>query len=275
MTNPEILRTLAYVVLGTVALYAVVGLLLSIFQERLIYFPERQLIATPMDAALQYEDVHLTTSDGVLLHGWYVPADNQQAVLLYFHGNGGNISHRIEALLQFHRIGLSTLIIDYRGYGRSEGEPGESGTYKDAEAAWRYLVVDRKINPGTIVLLGRSLGGAVAAYLASRESPRALILESTFTSIPDRGAELYPYFPVRLLSRFRYDTLNRMKEIRSPLLIVHSPEDEIVPFSHGQHLFQAANEPKEFLRIGGGHNDGFVVSAAQYERGLRDFLSRY
>jgi hypothetical protein len=258
-----------------IGLYVALGLFLFFFQARLIYFPRRELAGTPADAGLAYEEVYLTTTDGVAIHGWFVPAKDQKGVLLYFHGNGGNISHRIEALRQFNRLGLTTLIIDYRGYGKSGGETSEEGTYLDAEAAWAELVSRRNIKPEQIILLGRSLGGAIAAHLATRISPRSIILESTFTSIPDRGSEIYPYFPVRLLSRFHYDTLRRIPSIGRPLLVVHSTDDEIVPFNHGQRLFDAALEPKELLVISGGHNDAFVVSAERYERGLSEFLSRY
>jgi fermentation-respiration switch protein FrsA (DUF1100 family) len=172
-------------------------------------------------------------------------------------------------------MGFSTLIIDYRGYGKSEGEPDEEGTYRDAMAAWNYLVQERNLLPDSIVILGRSLGGAVAAYLATTVQPRAVILESTFTSIPDRGSELYPYFPARLLARIQYNSLDRMKSLKSPVLIVHSAEDEIVPFSHGQKIFEAAREPKEFLRLSGGHNDANFSFRDLYEEGITDFLKRY
>jgi fermentation-respiration switch protein FrsA (DUF1100 family) len=275
MTSPDIWQTVLLVTIGGLSLYAVIGALLFLFQSHLIYFPRRELVGTPADAGLSYESVRIRTDDHLALDAWFVPAREQHAVLLYFHGNAGNISHRLEALVQFHQLGLSTLIIDYRGYGKSEGKPTESGTYLDARAAWKYLTVDRLIPPDQIVLLGRSLGGAIAARLASEVTPRALVIESTFTSIPDRGAELYPYFPVRLLARFHYDTINMLPRIRCPILIVHSPEDEIVPFNHSQHLFDAAPQPKEFLQIQGGHNDGNLVSADQYEHALIEFITRH
>lgn len=256
--------------------------LLFFFQERLVYFPTRTWDATPGDIGLPYEEVWLEVADGVKLSAWLVPLrqtqegtmDSPRGVILFFHGNGGNISHRLGSLELFHRLGLSTLIIDYRGYGQSEGSPGEQGTYLDAEAAWRYLVEERHIPPCQIIVFGESLGGAVAAWLAQTHTPGGLILASTFTSVPDMGAQVYPFLPVRLLARVRYNTLARLPEIRCPVLFIHSSDDEVVPYSHGQQLFAAANEPKKFLEIRGSHNDGLMMSAAEYEAGLADFITQ-
>jgi hypothetical protein len=255
---------------------------LFLFQERLIYFPTRAWIATPGDIGLPYEEVWLETADGVKLSGWLIPLRQGQAkavnsargVVLFLHGNGGNISHRLGSLELFHRLGLSILIIDYRGYGQSEGSPGEQGTYLDAEAAWRYLVEEQQIPANQIIVFGESLGGGVAAWLAQTHAPRGLILVSAFTSVPDMGAQVYPFLPVRLLARVHYNTLARLPEIHCPVLIVHSRDDEVVPYSHGQQLFAAANAPKEFLEIRGGHNEGLMISAAQYEAGLADFIGK-
>jgi len=275
MISPDFIRTAAYVGLGAIGLYVIIGIILFLFQSHFLYFPHRELIGDPSQVGLDFEPVRIITSDNITLHGWFVPAQNRDEVLLYFHGNGGNISHRLHSLQQFHQLGLSTFIIDYRGYGQSEGEPTEEGTYLDAEASWNYLTEQRGIKPENIILLGRSLGGAIATWLATRVTPKALIIESTFTSVPDRGSEIYPYFPVRLLSRFEYNTLKYVQDVHCPILVVHSPEDEIVPFTHGQKLFAVARQPKEFLQISGGHNDGFLISAARYERGLKSFISQF
>ncbi len=170
------------------------------------------------------------------------------------------------------RFALSVLIFDYRGYGKSGGSPSEEGTYRDADAAWGYLLHTRKVPPEKIVLFGRSLGGAVAAELARRTKPAALILESTFTSLPDLGAEIYPWLPVRVLSKFRYSTLDKIASLTCPKLIIHSPRDEIVPFGQGRALFERAAPPKTFLEIAGGHNDGFLLSETRYKEGLGIFL---
>ena len=255
--------------------YIAFCLMLFLFQSRLVYFPDRELTATPQQAGLDFESVTLMTADDVRLSAWWVPAPNARGVLLFCHGNAGNIGHRVESLRIFHGLGLSTLIFDYRGYGQSEGTPSEQGTYQDAEAAWRHVVEERGTPPDRIVIFGRSLGGAVAVWLAGRHPPATLIAESTFTSIVDMAAAQYPYFPVRWLARIHYDSLKRIPQLGSPVLVVHSPQDEMIPFHHGRTLFQAANPPKQFLEISGDHNGGYLASGSVYEDGLRDFLAAY
>jgi uncharacterized protein len=258
-----------------IGVYVALLLMLLLLQSRLVFFPTRAIEATPADAGLAFEDVWLGTDDGLRLHGWWVPAEHAPGAVLFFHGNAGNISHRLGTLDLLHRLGYSTLIIDYRGYGRSEGRPSEHGTYRDAAAAWRHLLEERGIPAERIALFGRSLGGAVAADLAARHRPAALVLESTFTSVPDLGAELYPWLPVRMLSRIRYDTRSRLAAVDAPVLIVHSRDDEIIPFAHGRRLHEAVRGTGEFLEISGGHNAGFVETGARYEAGLARFLSRH
>lgn len=246
-----------------------------IFQSSYVYYPERILSNDPGSIGLSFETVSFQTSDTVKLSGWFIPSDDARGVILFCHGNAGNISHRLESIQIFHQLGLAVFIFDYRGYGQSEGKPSEGGTYTDAEAAWRYLVEERKVDPNRIIIFGRSLGGAVAAWLAQSRTPGALILESTFTSVSDIAAKLYPYLPVRLLSRFKYDTAGYLDKVRSPVLIVHSREDEMMPFGHGQRLFERAMEPKIFLEISGSHNEGFITSGKRYEEGLNAFISEH
>ncbi len=252
--------------------YLLLVALLFFFQGSLVYRPSRQFLATPDQAEMEYEDVYLQTSDGVTLNGWFVPAESPKGTVLMLHGNGGNISHRIDTIAIFRNLGYNTMIIDYRGYGRSQGSISEQGTYRDAEAAWKYLIRKRKIDPNQIVLFGRSLGGAVAAWLAVEKHSAGLILESSFTSVPNRGAELYRFLPVRLLARINYDTLGRIDKLRCPLLVIHSRDDEIIPFHHGEQLFAAAKEPKRFQEISGGHNDGFMTSENVYTDAIAEFL---
>jgi fermentation-respiration switch protein FrsA (DUF1100 family) len=269
-------RVIADILLLPAIAYAVILLLVFLFQSRLVYFPqfERELTATPRVAGLGYEDVALHAVDGVALHGWWVPARDARGALLIFHGNAGNISHRIDYLTMFHRLGYAVLIIDYRGYGKSSGTPSEEGTYHDAEAAWQYLLETRKFKPHDIVVLGESLGGGVATWLAAKYPPRALILASVFTSVPDLGARVYWWLPVRLLARIHYDSRERMPQIAAPVLIAHSREDDIVPFAHGEALFAAAREPKQFLTLSGGHNDGFLFMRAEWVAAVGAFLER-
>jgi fermentation-respiration switch protein FrsA (DUF1100 family) len=257
------------------AIYLGIVALMYVSQSRQVYFPVSTLVTTPAAHGMAYEDVFFETEDGLRLHAWMVPAPQPRGVLLFFHGNAGNISHRIDSIRIFRDLGLSVFILDYRGFGRSEGRPSEVGTYRDAMAAWRQLSEELGVPPGQIVVFGRSLGAAVAAWLAARESPAAVILESPFTSAPDLGAELMPWLPVRWLLRFEYDTRAAVADIRAPLLVIHSRDDEIVPFHHGRAVFEAGAEPKEFAEIRGGHNDGFLRSLPQYEAALRAFLDRH
>jgi len=258
----------AFVVFATLMVF-------STLANRMIYFPTPDLLATPSDYGLEYESVGFATNDGLKLHGWWIPAVPQRGVLLFFHGNAGNIGDRLESIEIFHRLGLTVFIIDYRGYGRSEGRPSEQGTYLDATAASRYLSEERGIDPSRVVIFGRSLGAAVATMLASEHPPKSLILESAFTSVPDMAATLFPLLPVRLLLGMQYDNLKRIVKIGCPLLIVHSRDDEIIPFEHGKRLFEAANDPKQLLEIRHGHNDGFVLSGPLYTEGLSEFIARY
>jgi fermentation-respiration switch protein FrsA (DUF1100 family) len=255
--------------------YAIFTGFVYLVQPRLLYYPDvptRALTATPGRIGLDYESVALSTDDGVRLSAWFIPHPAPRATLLFFHGNAGNLSHRLESIRLFHELGLAVFIIDYRGYGESEGRPTEAGTYIDATAAWRYLVETRQIPPQDIVIFGRSLGGAIAAELASRTRPGALILESAFTSVPNMAARLYPWLPVRSISRFRYDTRRALDTIACPVLIIHSREDEVIPFAEGEQLYAHAREPKRFLELRGGHGDGFLVSGGRYMQGIDDFL---
>ncbi len=270
------LRTLISIVITAGVLYATLALFLYFTQSGMLYYPNlpsRELMLTPGRYGLEYEELRLTTRDGLTLHGWFIPAENPRATLLFCHGNAGNISHRMESIVLFHQLGLNVLIFDYRGYGQSEGSPSEQGTYQDAEAAWDYLTRQREIPPSQIILFGRSLGAAIASRLAVDQEPLGLIVESAFSSVPDMAAHYYPYLPVRWISRFQYNTRKHLISLNRPLLIIHSPDDEIIPYDHGQQLFAAAREPKQFLSIRGGHNDGFLLSGEQYTRGLEGFIN--
>jgi fermentation-respiration switch protein FrsA (DUF1100 family) len=264
-----------------IALLVYLGLAAIIFfrQSSFVFQPEmdRGYGADPADIGLEYTSLKLRTADGETLDGWHVPpatAREKRGLVLFLHGNAGNIGHRLDYLRMFHDLGLATLIIDYRGYGRSSGTASEVGSYHDAEAAWQYATKALGFAPGRIVIFGESLGGAVAAQLAEGHRPGALILASTFTSVPDLGADLYPWLPVRLLARMRYDTLARLPRIDCPLLVVHSRSDDVIPFVHGRRLFEAAGTKKQFLEIDGGHNEGFVFARKEWIREMDAFLQR-
>ncbi len=244
-------------------------------QARMIYFPIRAMSASPADLDLAFEDIFMATDDGHTIHGWFVPHDSAWATHVFCHGNATNISHRLEILRMFHSLKLNVFLFDYRGYGRSDGKPSEQGTYRDAMAAWRYLVEERGIPADQIIIHGQSLGGGVASWLASRVTPKALIIESSFTSIPDIAKKFYPFLPVKLLSKYQYSTKNRIKKISCPILIIHSPEDNLIPYSHGRRLYELANPPKQFVEIKGPHNSGFIESEGIYMGGISDFFETY
>ena len=214
--------------------YGLLVVIVYFMQGRMLYLaqiPGRSLTMTPADVGMTYQDVSIETTDGVTLHGWFIAGRSSQ-VLLFFHGNAGSISHRLDSIRHFQDLGLSVLIIDYRGYGESTGRTTEKGIYRDADAAWRYLIEGRGIVASNIVIFGRSLGGSVASQLASKNEPLALIVESSFTSVPDIAQKLYPWLPVRWLSRLSHATRDYVRDVHCPVLVVHSRDDEIIPFHH-------------------------------------------
>ena len=244
-------------------------------QASLIYYPQlpgRELGATPESIGLMFEKVEFYTADKIKLYGWFIPHQQAQGTLLFFHGNAGNISHRLDSIDIFHRLNLNVFIIDYRGYGQSEGKTTEHGTYRDAAAAWNYLLTTKNINAGQIIIFGRSLGAAIAAWLASVHPPAGLIVESGFRSVPAMGKRLYPFLPIRWLTHFSYNTQQYVSKLSCPVLIAHSADDDIIPFDEGREIFQSAAEPKHFFEMRGGHNNSFMISGSAYTDALRTFI---
>ena len=267
--------------------YGGFGLILYLMQARLLYQPVREVAYTPRELGLDFERVSFSSGDGLRLSGWYIPAPletrreksltgpagvDSAFTVLFCHGNGGNIAHRLDSLNIFHNLGLNCFIFNWRGYGDSEGRPGEEGTYLDARAAYNWLVEEKKVSPDDIIIFGRSLGGSIAAKLAGQVEARALIIESSFTSYVEMGRKFYPYMLVRWFARFNYSTIDYIRGVHCPVMIIHSRADEIVPFEFGVKLYEAANEPKEFIEIFGGHNDGFLVSGEIYIDAWRKWL---
>jgi len=240
-----------------------------------IYYPDKKNRGIPSDKGLSYEIVSLNTKDGKILSGWWLPAGTPKGVILFCHGNAGNISYRLDSLLIFNRLGLSTFIFDYRGYGDSIGRPSEQGTYIDAETAWNYLVHTRKIPSRDIIILGRSLGGSIAAWLAKEKQPGLLIIESSFTSLKDVVKDILPWFPTILIKNYQYDTRQYLADIHCPVLIIHSQDDEVIPFWHGKKLFDTVKGSKEFIEIEGPHNCGFLYSLSRYESAINSFIAGY
>jgi len=261
-----------------VAYAAVLGLV-YLFQSRLVYFPTTaNYSVTPQAHGLAFEPVQIATADGEQLAAWWIPVPTPalaRGTVLLLHGNAGDISHRIDYAHMFFGLGYNTLLVDYRGYGKSTGTPSEEGTYRDAEASWQWLTGKRGIKASEIVVFGESLGGGAASWLAAQNAPGALVLASTFTSIPDLGAEVYSWLPVRWLARIHYNNLANLERSRVPLLIAHSRDDDIIPFAHGERLYAAAREPKAFLTLSGGHNEGFVFARADWVKALAAFLEKH
>jgi pimeloyl-ACP methyl ester carboxylesterase len=252
------------------------AVLIGYYEPRLIYFPDRDLERTPASVGLRFEEVDLGTADGERIYGWFLPAATTPApvTILLLHGNGGNISHRLDKLAVLHTLGADVLIVDYRGYGRSSGSPDEKGTYRDADAAYEYLASTRHVDPRRVVVCGESLGAAVAVDLAARRPVGGLVMESAFSSAVDVGQEMFRYLPVRLLARNRYESVAKIGAVQAPILILHSRDDEYFGWQHPQRLYGAAHEPKRLVELRGGHNDAFLVSRQVYTAALSAFLQQ-
>ena len=255
----------------------IVGALLRcthVVDRSFIYFPSRDIEVTPGDVGLDFEDVRFKAPDGVVLHGWFI-AGGGDATLVWFHGNGGNIGHRVGNIRELvARLQINIFIFDYRGYGRSEGSPYEEGTYLDAEGAIAYVTSRDDVNQDKLVYFGRSLGCAVAAEMAIKYPPRALICESGFTSVRAMTKSVYPFLPgLQLLVTTKYDTLSKIAQLDIPVMVLHGDRDEIVPFSMSGELYDAAKGPKRFYTIeGAGHNDTYHVGGPAYFEALREFV---
>lgn len=258
--------------LGTIFLIIIFLAAIRHIEKNSIFFPMKELFTSPETVGLPYKEVFFKTSDNKLLHSWFIPNDKAKFTLIFCHGNAGNISHRIEKILLFHKLGLNIFIFDYRGYGKSQGSPNELGLYKDASAAYNYLSEKRGISENDIILYGESIGGGVAIDLARKAEFRALITEETFTSIKDMAKITYPFFPYFIFSS-RFNCVSKIEDVDCPKLIIHSINDEIVPFHLGEKLFKAAKPPKKFLKIKGSHNTAFLDSKEQFTKGIKSFLS--
>lgn len=248
---------------------------LKYFERKGIYYPTKRIEFTPADAGFKYEDIFFNTKDKVRLNGWFIPADNPRGTLLFCHGNAGNMSHRIEIIEIFHKVNLNVFIFDYRGYGRSQGSPSEKGLYRDAQAAYKYLLGRGDIDKEAVVVYGKSIGANVAVDLASKVKAAILISESAFTSAYEMGKKLFPFLPIKWLISIKYDALTKIKDISIPKLIIHSQDDEIVPFKLGEKLFEAAQEPKEFYKMSGGHNEAVFMAREEYRDRVDNFLGKY
>lgn len=249
-----------------------ITVLLHLLQTRLIFFPTRAYDATPADVGLAFEEVMLPAANGERVAAWFVKTEDARGAVLFCHGNAGNISHRIDTIRILAGLGLDVLIFDYEGYGKSTGSPSEAAMYRDVLAAYDFLVTEKQVAPRRIIAFGRSLGAGAATWIAAEREVAGLVIESTFTSLPDLGRELYPFFVIRPFVRHRLDNAERIARVHSPILVAHSRTDEIVPYSHGRRLFELANEPKTFVELIGDHNGGYQRTGRDYSDALDRFL---
>jgi fermentation-respiration switch protein FrsA (DUF1100 family) len=263
--------------LKAVSLAALVFLLfvfIRYVEKKNLYFPLRTVEATPGSIGLEYEDIWVTTADGVGISGWFIRSASPRAVLIFCHGNGGNIGHRLEKVRMLNGLRIDVLVFDYRGYGESGGSPSENGLYLDAEAVYDLLVNHKKVDPRQIIAYGESLGAAVAADLVSRHDAGGIILEGSFTSVKDMAKRYFPFIPSFVL-KGGFQTLEKIRSVEVPKLLFHSRDDEIVPFEFGERIFSAAPGPKEFVELRGGHNDAFLVSGDVFVERIDAFVSRF
>lgn len=250
--------------------------LVRAFENRLIFFPPRypEGFASPEAFGLHPQEIWLTASDGVKLNAYFLAAPDSPKVLLWFHGNAENIGMGLDHLAMLGRLGVNVMELDYRGYGKSEGSPNEAGVYRDADAAYLYLTATKNFNPKNIYLYGHSLGGAVAVDLASRREVGGLIVESSFTSVPDMARHVYRVPFARYLPRSRFDSLAKIARVKAPVLVIHGTRDGVIPFEMGRRLYEEAREPKAFLPIEGAeHDDPYVVGGETYFRRLSAFVA--
>lgn len=273
-------KPVKFMIFTVITIMFVMGFI-SFIEKQYIFHPNKGIYSTPEDLGLKYDDIMFTTEDGLKLNGWFVPGkmDSQTKqsmyTLLWFHGNAGNISHRIENIeMLYDRLPVNIFIFDYRQYGKSEGNISEQGTYIDAKAALKYLHSRKDIDHKKIIFFGRSLGSAVAVDLAIKEKCRALILESPFSSIKEMTKSLYPFLPISYFVRTKYDTLSKIRDIKVPVLIIHGEKDDLVPIEQGRKLYETANEPKEFYTIPeANHNDTYIAGGEKYFDVIRRFVS--
>lgn len=261
------------IVFFTIAVLIFLFFSVRFLEYKSLYFPFKRIDATPKDIGLDFEDMILTAKDGINISAWFIPAESSRAVMLFSHGNGGNISHRLEKIKIFNELDLDVLIFDYRGYGKSEGRPSENGLYLDAEAVYDHLVKERKMPYQKIIGYGESLGGAVIIDLASKREMGGIIIEDCFTSVRDMGRELLPFIPA-FLYKSSFDSLTKIKSVEIPKLILHSADDEIIPFEQGRKLFDNAPVPKEFIELKGGHNEAFYISRDVYSSAIGSFVKK-
>ncbi|MBN1213524.1 MAG: alpha/beta hydrolase [candidate division Zixibacteria bacterium] len=268
----SIFKMIVWLFFILIGVFAAFGIYLYFNQGRMVFIPMKELVVAPEQLNLTSEDVYIEVVPGEKINAWYFPGNPGRKTILFCHGNAGNISHRLETIQLLKTFEVNILLFDYRGYGRSDGQPTEAGVCADARTAYDWLVNEKKIVPENIILFGRSLGGAVAIDLASKVKCGGVVVESSFTSAAELGQKLFPYFPVKFLLRFKFDSLTKIAKLTCPVLVTHSPDDDLIPIEMGRQLYKAAREPKFFIELKGSHNDRGYLENQTYIKGLRDFI---
>jgi hypothetical protein len=269
----KVFKMMLWLVMVVVGVVVALSVYLYFNQKSMVFFPVKELAVTPDDLNLSYEDVYLTVGGDKKIHGWFIPADSSDSkVVLFCHGNGGNISHRLETILFLRSLNTSILLFDYRGYGLSDGQPSEDNVYGDVRACYDWLVDEREFQPGGIIIFGRSLGGAVAIDLAAKVPCAGLVVESSFTSAKDMARKMFPFLPTSLIVRYKFDSIGKISSVAVPIVFIHSPQDEMIPFEMGEKLYERATGDKTFVRISGGHNDRDYMLTAQYRQAFENLL---
>lgn len=262
------------ILIGLLIIFFII--LLRTMEDKFLYYPEPFPSGNwrPEAFGLEVEDCYFTTDDSVRIHGWYASAGEESLkTILWFHGNAGNIAHRIDNLKRLVELGINVFIIDYRGYGRSAGKPSEKGLYRDASAAYRFLIEEKNTTPDDLIIFGRSLGGAVAIELALHHQCTAVILESSFTSVKAMAKQIFGFLPIESILKSKFDSINKIEKLSCPVLIIHGTNDELIPYAHGLELFEKAKSPKYFYKVGyAGHNDLIDIGGDLYFQRIKKFV---
>ena len=275
LIKQAIKKMILYIILIVAGTYLALTVMLFFFQERMVFVPGRKVFATPASYKIDFEDLYLKTDSGVTINAWYVPAKDAKYTVLFCHGNAGNIANRLETAVFYHNQGYNFMVFDYPGYGKSTGKPSDKGLLSAADTAWKYLTDTRKIDPKSIIVVGRSLGGSAASHLAAKYDPAMLCLEATFVSVKEAAKDVVPFMPVGLICRVHLPTGENLKKAKCPVLLIHSPHDEVIKYRHGERLFEIAPEPKEFHTLKGGHNDCWFIDQARYSEIFKAFVAKY
>lgn len=254
------------------------GVYLYFTQHKMVFFPGKNLVMTPDEIGLQYEDLYIQSGDNEKINAWYFPYKGSieipdRKVVLFCHGNAGNISHRIETVEYILELGANIMLFDYRGFGKSEGSPGEEEVYQDALVCYNWLINEKGFTPDQVIIFGRSLGGAVAVDLASKVACSGVIVESSFTSAKAMAKEIFPIFPINLILKYKLNSIDKIGHIKCPVLVTHSTEDDIIPYKMGEDLFNAAEEPKKFVKLSGRHNERYYYLDSTYRSTLIEMIS--